>query len=312
MRGDRLSRKRIRMDSIIEVMNLVKRYGKLTAIDDVSFSVPEGSCFGLIGPNGAGKTTTIEIMETIRRPDSGEVRYRGGKLDRGFKERIGIQFQHTSLQEFLTVRETLELFSKLYPRHKPLAEIIEICSLGEFIGRDNRKLSGGERQRMLLGIALVNDPDLLFLDEPTTGLDPQARRNFWRLVENIKRERKTIILTTHYMDEAEFLCDEIVVMDKGRIIERGAPETLLRKHFGGATILLPASVADRVRSLGCGFETVQNSVRIRCGNTEETIRELIGSGVPLDGMTVEKRNLDDLFIKLTGSSLGSGGNGGAA
>jgi ABC-2 type transport system ATP-binding protein len=137
------------MAQVIEVKNLVKRYGKITAVDDVSFSVEEGSCFGLLGPNGAGKTTTIEIMETIRKSDSGEVRYRGGKLDHRFKERIGIQFQNTSLQEFLTVKETLKLFAKLYPTHKPLEEIIEICSLSEFINRDNRKLSGGQRQRML-------------------------------------------------------------------------------------------------------------------------------------------------------------------
>jgi ABC-2 type transport system ATP-binding protein len=297
-------------DSIIEVKNLVKHYGKIAAVNDVSFSVREGICFGLLGPNGAGKTTAIEIMESIRKPDGGEVRYRGGKIDHRFKERIGIQFQSTALQEFLTVRETLVLFSRLYPKHKPLDEIVRICSLEEFENRDNRKLSGGQRQRMLLGIALVNDPDLLFLDEPTTGLDPQARRSFWQLVENIKREHKTIILTTHYMDEAEYLCEETVIMDKGKIIEQGSPPDLLRKHFGGATIRIPVSAAQSELSLPCEYERQGETIEIRCTDTEQTIRELIKNGVSLSGMTVEKQNLDDLFIKLTGASLvaDEGGN----
>ena len=176
---------------ILEVRDLHKSYGKVKAVDGISFSVREGSCFGILGPNGAGKTTAIEVIETIHDPDSGEVLYRGEAVVHSFKERIGIQFQDTSLQEFLTVRETLDLFSRLYPKHRPMDEIIAACSLEEFIDRDNRKLSGGQRQRMLLGIALVNDPDLLFLDEPTTGLDPHARRNFWSLVQGIRpRERR--------------------------------------------------------------------------------------------------------------------------
>lgn len=150
------------MAPLLEVKDLVKHYGKVKAVDGVSFSIKEGSCFGLLGPNGAGKTTTIEIMESIKDPDSGTVFYKGEKISHAFKEKIGIQFQNTSLQEFLTVKETLELFSRLYPKHKPMEEIIEICSLSDIINRDNRKLSGGQRQRMLLGIALINDPDLFF------------------------------------------------------------------------------------------------------------------------------------------------------
>jgi ABC-2 type transport system ATP-binding protein len=217
---------------ILEVTDLHKSYGKVKAVDGVSFSVREGSCFGILGPNGAGKSTAIEVIETIKEPDSGTVLYRGGAVGRDFKERIGIQFQDTSLQEFLTVRETLELFSRLYPKPKPIDEIAKVCSLEDFIGQDNRKLSGGQRQRMLLGIALINDPDLLFLDEPTTGLDPHARRDFWRNIESIKAQGKTVILTTHYMDEAESLCDELIVMDHGHIIEAGVPHGLIAKHFG--------------------------------------------------------------------------------
>ena len=288
---------------ILEVKDLRKHYGKVKAVDGVSFSVKEGGCFGLLGPNGAGKTTTIEIMESIQDPDSGEIIYKGSRTNHSFKEKIGIQFQNTSLQEFLTVKETLELFSSLYPRHKPLEEIIRVCSLEDFINQDNRKLSGGQRQRMLLGIALINDPDLLFLDEPTTGLDPQARRNFWRLIENIKSEGKTVVLTTHYMDEAEYLCDEVVIMDHGHIIEQGAPAQLLKKHFGDAVIRVPSASVKPGFHLSCPVDVREGYHNIRCQDMDQTIQELIRQGISLEGLTVERNNLDDLFLKLTGTSL---------
>ncbi len=295
--------------AILEVKDLVKSYGKVRAVDGISFAVREGSCFGILGPNGAGKTTAIEVIETIHDPDSGSILYRGEPVSRSFKENIGIQFQDTSLQEFLTVRETLQLFSKLYPSPRPMDEIIAACSLEEFIDRDNRKLSGGQRQRMLLGIALVNDPDLLFLDEPTTGLDPHARRNFWRLIQGIKAQGKTVILTTHYMDEAEFLCDDIIVMDHGHIIESGRPRELLLKHFGEAVIRLPEAAFPTGKApgqgaaLGCPAETEDGFVSLSCSDTDATLRELVSMGVPLGGISVERRNLDDLFLKLTGSGL---------
>lgn len=288
---------------LLEVKNLYKHYGKVKAVDGVSFSVKEGTCFGLLGPNGAGKTTTIEIMESIQKPDSGEIYYKGEKTTRSFKEKIGIQFQNTSLQEFLTVKETLELFSRLYPKHRPIDEIVRICSLEEFINQDNRKLSGGQRQRMLLGIALVNDPDLLFLDEPTTGLDPQARRNFWRLIENIKNDGKTIVLTTHYMDEAEYLCENVVIMNHGRIIEQGNPRGLLKKHFGDAVIRVPSASITKGLNLSCPTEMREDYMNIRCQDMDQTIQELIKQGISLEGLTVERNNLDDLFLKLTGTSL---------
>jgi len=288
---------------ILEVRDLHKSYGKVKAVDGISFSVREGSCFGILGPNGAGKTTAIEVIETIHQPDSGLVMYRGERVSRSFKENIGIQFQDTSLQEFLTVRETLELFSKLYPRPRPIEEIIKACSLEEFVDRDNRKLSGGQRQRMLLGIALVNDPDLLFLDEPTTGLDPHARRNFWRLVQGIKAQGKTVILTTHYMDEAEYLCDYIIIMDHGGIIERGRPRELLLKHFGEAIIRVPEAAVPPGSAFSCPFESEEGFVAFRCADTDQSLRELVANGVDLGGILVERRNLDDLFLKLTGSGL---------
>src|ERR1700739_776323 len=227
------------MIPILEVRNLIKRYPAVNAVDGISFSVPEGICFGLLGPNGAGKTTTIEMMESILTPTAGDILYRGEPIGPRFREEAGILFQKTALQDFLTVRQTLTLFRGLYDRGLDVEDVIRLCALEKLAGRDNRKLSGGQQQRLLLAIALVNDPAILFLDEPTTGLDPQARRNFWELIQSIKARKKTIILTTHYMDEAELLCDDIVIMDKGRIIARGGPRQLLQENFEEALLELP-------------------------------------------------------------------------
>jgi ABC-2 type transport system ATP-binding protein len=222
----------------LEARNLVKEYPGVLAVNGVSFSVPEGTCFGLLGPNGAGKTTTVEIIEGVTRPTSGEVYYYGEIAGDRFRQETGIQFQNTALQDHITVIETLRMFRSLYERQADLGHIIEQCSLGDLLDRDNRKLSGGQRQRLLLAVALVNRPRLVFLDEPTTGLDPQARRNFWKLVESIRDEGATIVLTTHYMDEAQVLCDEIAVMDEGAIIKQGAPDALLFERYGDTLINL--------------------------------------------------------------------------
>jgi ABC-2 type transport system ATP-binding protein len=291
------------METILEVKNLVKYYGTVKAVDGISFSVQEGTCFGLLGPNGAGKTTAIEVIETIQKPVAGEILYRGKHIDHSFKQKIGIQFQTTALQEFLTVKETLELFARLYPKRKSIDEIIGICSLEDIIKRDNRKLSGGQRQRLLLGIALINDPDILFLDEPTTGLDPQARRNFWKLIENIKREKKTVILTTHYMDEAEFLCEDIVIMDHGKIIEQGRPGELLAKYFQGVLLKLPAAAFPADAGFSFPLEKQDGFIHIATRDIDAVIQELIGKHIPLEGLKIDKPNLDDLFLKLTGSML---------
>jgi ABC-2 type transport system ATP-binding protein len=223
----------------LEARNLVKRYPGVLAVDGVSFKVPEGTCFGLLGPNGAGKTTTVEIIEGVTRATSGEVRYYGEIAGDRFRQETGIQFQNTALQDHITVLETLKMFRALYDRQADLDDVIAQCSLGDLLDRDNRKLSGGQRQRLLLAVALVNRPRLVFLDEPTTGLDPQARRNFWALVQAIRDEGATIVLTTHYMDEAQVLCDEIAIMDQGNIVKQGAPEALLFDRYGDALINLP-------------------------------------------------------------------------
>lgn len=290
-------------DSIIQVSNLKKVYKDVVAVDDVSFSINKGSCFGLLGPNGAGKTTTIEIMEGIISASSGEVYYYGKPAAPDIAQQIGIQFQHTALQDFLTVKETLELFTSFYHKTMPIDQLIEMCDLKEFLDRDNRLLSGGQRQRLLLALALINDPDIVFLDEPTTGLDPQARRNFWQLIQRIKSHDKTVILTTHYMDEAEQLCDDIVIMDSGRVIERGTPHQLLNKHFSQVFIYLPAHQVPERLSQQHSWQVVGDRIEITTDKIEQMMSLLIAENVSLEGVHVKSANLDDLFLKLTGHSL---------
>ncbi len=292
------------MQIALEARNLVKHYPGVVAVDDVSFAVTKGTCFGLLGPNGAGKTTTVEIIEGVTPATAGEIFYFGEPAGRRFREEAGIQFQNTALQDFLTVRETLQMFQKLYDRHADLDRIIEECSLGELLDRDNRKLSGGQRQRLFLAVALVNAPRLVFLDEPTTGLDPQARRNFWTLLQRIQSQGTTIIMTTHYMDEAHVLCDEITIMDEGRIIASGAPDELLRNRYEGLIIELPL---DDVSGSLEGIEHVvydsQGIVEIVSTDVSRSLEALAPQAVNLNRIKIRQPNLEDLFLDLTGHSL---------
>ena len=291
------------MNAAVSVQSLCKQYKDVCAVDNVSFDVQQGHCFGLLGPNGAGKTTTIEIMEGIISASSGHVLYQGQRVDNQISQQIGIQFQHTALQDFLTVKETLNLFASFYQNTLPQAQLIELCDLSEFLDRDNRLLSGGQRQRLLLALALINDPQIIFLDEPTTGLDPHARRNFWQLIKNIKAQNKTVVLTTHYMDEAEQLCDDIVIMDLGRIIEAGTPHELLAKHFEDVFIYLPQAQISNELVNEHGWNKLADRIEITSKNVEQTLSLLMRNNVSLDGLHVKSANLDDLFLKLTGHSL---------
>ncbi|MCB1792765.1 MAG: ABC transporter ATP-binding protein [Gammaproteobacteria bacterium] len=291
------------MPPLLSVDNLVKAFPGVRAVDGISFSVREGQCFGLLGPNGAGKTTTLEILEGITDPDGGEILFRGAPRDTHFRELIGIQFQHTALQDFQTVEESLQLFASFYSRHRPRQELIELCNLGELLTRDTRKLSGGQRQRLLLAIALVNDPDLVFLDEPTTGLDPQSRRNFWQLIDGIKAAGKTVLLTTHYMEEASVLCDEIAVIDRGRIIDQGVPERLLAAHFPRALVRVPLAALPDASDLLPGFEVRGSHATAATDDIDQTLAVLNEHAVALDELHVSAPTLDDLFLKLTGHGL---------
>ncbi|MGD8558279.1 MAG: ABC transporter ATP-binding protein [Gammaproteobacteria bacterium] len=294
------------MKAIMEVSSLVKRYGTITAVDGIDLQIPQGICFGLLGPNGAGKTTTVEMLENITTPSSGSIRYNGEPLGKAFRDSAGIMFQTTALQEFISVRETLELFRSLYPRTTALDELVHKCALEEFLHRDTRKLSGGQRQRLLLAIALINDPTILFLDEPTTGLDPQSRRNFWKLIRDIKQQSKTIVLTTHYMEEAYELCDDIAIMDHGKIIARGTPQQLLAEHFNSVVVRLPAEALPLNHS-ALPFETTTQGDYIEFETTDinNALRTLLEKQVDLAEIKIRNHTLDDLFLKLTGHELRS-------
>ncbi|MDH4055992.1 MAG: ABC transporter ATP-binding protein [Gammaproteobacteria bacterium] len=292
------------MTVALEARNIRKQYPGVTAVDGASFSVREGICFGLLGPNGAGKTTTVEIIEGVTPATSGEVLYYGEPAGARFRQEAGIQFQNTALQDFITVRETIEMFRALYTRKADFDDIVQQCSLGDLLDRDNRKLSGGQRQRLLLAVALVNKPRLIFLDEPTTGLDPQARRNFWDLVQNIRAGGATILLTTHYMDEAQVLCDEIAIMDAGKIITQGSPEQLLRARYEGLIIELPIS------DLTNGLSGIEHTVYEKLGIIEvvttdvsQSLQQLRPHVSNLNQIKIRQPNLEDLFLDLTGHSL---------
>ncbi len=297
------------MAALLQVTNLVKHFDAVIAVDGVSFALQQGTCFGLLGPNGAGKTTTIEMLEGITEPSSGEIHYRGQRVNAGaareaFRNDAGIMFQSTALQDFITVREALEMFGRLYSRTIDSDELIKICALGEFLDRDTRKLSGGQRQRLLLAMALVNDPQVVFLDEPTTGLDPQARRNLWALVQRIKAQGKTVLLTTHYMEEAYELCDEIAIMDHGRIIAHGSPKALLAEHFDEVVLQLPRSdILGPIESVPLNLTVQGDIVEILSSDIDAAVRTLLAHDVSLAGLQIRPRTLDDLFLALTGAAL---------
>lgn len=291
------------MTAILQVNNLRKVYGKTVAVDDVSFSIQTGHCFGLLGPNGAGKTTTLEMIEGLIAPTAGEVLYRGKPRDKHFREQIGIQFQATAIMDFLTVREVLHLFSQFYPQRADIEQLIRDCELTQFLDRYANKLSGGQLQRVLLALALLNKPQLIFLDEPTTGLDPQSRRNFWRLIEAVKAAGTTVVLTTHYMDEAQALCDQLAIVDSGRIIAEGSPEQLLQQHFGYVYLSLALDACREQLAALPPHQIEDGRVIFQTKQLEQTLAALIAQHVPLASLTVHSPSLEDLFLKLTGNRL---------
>jgi ABC-2 type transport system ATP-binding protein len=292
------------MSVILQVSSLVKRFGQLTAVNDVSFEIREGSCFGLLGPNGAGKTTTIEMMEGIKIPDGGTIRYRGEALGQQFRNEAGIMFQTTALQEFITVREIMVQFSRFYPDTTSIDELADRYVLHDFLNQDTRKLSGGQKQRLLLAMALINKPRILFLDEPTTGLDPQSRRNLWQQVQEVREQGATVLLTTHYMEEAYELCDEIAIMDHGRIIAHDAPDALLAAHFDDVVVQIHA--ADIPREIGeREFQAIyrNDNAHIVTSDVNKTVEHLLHLNIPLDRLRIRARDLEDLFLELTGKEL---------
>ena len=292
------------MNQIIEVINLSKFFGENQAVADASFSVKEGICFGLLGPNGAGKSTTMEIVEDIITASSGEILYKGQPRSASFREEIGIQFQHTSLLNFLSVEETLLSFHKLYQEPEDLQVLIERCDLTPILKRRNDQLSGGQLQRLMLALALVNRPRLVFLDEPSTGLDPQSRRNLWDIVRQIKEEGKTIIMTTHSMEEAEYLCDEVAIMDMGSIIAWDTPTRLIQTHCQGNSILLPESAFKmNLDTLPFTWKRRDKTIVLETAHIHEGLNKLLHLDIDLTDMAIHSSNLEDVFLCLTGKGL---------
>ena len=292
------------MTSILEVRELVKTFGDLKAVGGVSFSIRPGICFGLLGPNGAGKTTTIEVIEDIIPQTDGEILYKGRPRSPEYKARIGIQFQHTALLDFLTVRETLATFRSFYSVRADIDTLSRLCQLGDILDQYNNRISGGQKQRMLLALALINDPELVFLDEPSTGLDPQARRNLWNIVLDIKKSGRTVILTTHNMEEAQHLCDEVAIMDHGRIIAQGPPDGLIKRHCRGTTVVLPrGSLRCPPERLSHPWRVMGDNIVVETEDINDCLKTLMALEVDLNDVLIHSPNLEDVFLKLTGRKL---------
>jgi ABC-2 type transport system ATP-binding protein len=303
-------------DLAIQCRSLVKRYGKQTAVDAIDLDVVRGECFGLLGPNGAGKTTTVEILEGLNRPDSGTVllfglAWRSGR-DQELRERIGVQLQETQLGDKLEVREVFELFRSFYRSGRTVNELITLLDLEAERTKQYSKLSGGQKQRVALGCALVGKPDLLFLDEPTTGLDPRARRAIWGVVERFRADGGTALLTTHYMEEATALCDRIAIMDHGRLIALGTPRALVDGLGLVQFVEFEASAPpdeSRLGALACvaSVEKLRDRYRLRIERSLSALREVLAelerqAVVPI-GLSTHQATLDDVFLHLTGRAL---------
>ncbi len=301
--------------TLLSVHELTKHYGDVHAVDGISFSVPSASVFTLLGPNGAGKTTTMEILEGIRDPDSGEITVFGTRVkrvDRTIKERMGVLLQEGNFEPYLKVKEVLRLFASFFSHPLPVEEILERIALTEKANAHVKTLSGGQKQRLALGAALINDPDLIFLDEPTTGLDPQARRNIWSIVTDLKAQGKGIILTTHYMEEAESLADHVCIMDHGKIIAEGSPQELCAQ-LGQETIIefTAGELTEKDISLlkrGCKKARMDGEqVTVETEDLIATMEHLLAwakdRNVKLKNMVVRQPNLEDVFLSLTGRRI---------
>jgi ABC-2 type transport system ATP-binding protein len=300
---------------VIRVRGLTKRYGDVQAVAGIDFDVAKGEIFGLLGPNGAGKTTTVEILEGLREPDGGEVSVLGVDVMRdvdAIKPRIGVSLQTAALYPKLTVTELVDLFRSFYPRSRPTGDIIDALELGERRNARSQDLSGGQRQRLAVALSLVNDPELVFLDEPTTGLDPAARRSLWDIVESLRADGRSVLLTTHYMEEAEILCDRLAVMDHGRILEMGTVEELVSKHFQERTVRfdrLDGLSHEELAALPAVSSVKEDAdeVLLYTRDPGPTIGALLDladrRGLEPQNLGIRRATLEDVFLDLTGRAL---------
>ncbi len=301
------------MDAIVQVDNLRKRYGDVEAVRGVSFAVRQGEIFGILGPNGAGKTTTLEIIEGLRTADSGTAVVAGIDVRRdpsGVKSLIGVQLQEAGFFDRLTVEETVDLFGAFHRRQLPTRHVLAMLDLVDRRRTLVETLSGGQRQRLSLALALINDPRVVFLDEPTTGLDPQARRHLWEIIERIRVDGRTIVLTTHYMEEAQRLCDRVAIMDHGQVIELGTPRALIAQHAGTTTVSVGMEGSDvDLRGL-VGVETVDRAngdVLLHTRDPLGTLHALVefrqAGRLAYRSLRLEEPTLEDVFLTLTGRRL---------
>ena len=302
------------MDEAIVVKDLRKYYDEVKAVDGVSFTVHRGEIFGMVGPNGAGKTTTIECIEGLRRPDGGRIEVLGLDPQRdgyALRERIGVQLQEAALPPRLKVAEAMDLFASFYPHPVDWRALLELFGLAEKAKAPFDQLSGGQKQRLFIALALVNNPDLVFLDELTTGLDPQARRAMWELVRSIREQGKTVFLTTHFMEEAERLCDRVAIIDHGRIVALDTPESLVRSlgaerrvvfgmdgHFDEGRLRAIPGVT-RVERIGERVVVYGEGDRLVSG----VVEALETGGVPFRDLRTEQPSLEDVFLALTGREM---------
>ena len=301
----------------LRVQGLRKSYSDVVAVDGLDLEVHSGECFGLLGPNGAGKTTTVEICEGLNTPDSGEVLVLGrhwGHQDRELRQRLGISLQETQFSEKLTVDETVQLFRSFYDRGPSPAEVIAMVQLQEKAQSRVGSLSGGQKQRLALACALVGDPELLFLDEPTTGLDPQSRRQLWELIERFKADGRSILLTTHYMDEAERLCDRVAIVDHGRMIALGTPQALIARleaeHVVEFALAEPSAIDETLlRAIDgvCAAERRNGTYRLQVSELHRAMPSLLAElrrqGAQLAELRTHSATLEDVFVSLTGRHL---------
>ena len=301
-------------EAAVEVFSLRKVYGELVAVNDISFAVKKGEVFAFLGPNGAGKTTTVEMIESIRKKTAGEIKILGIDIENSFdlvKEKIGILPQEFHSFEKLTVRETLDYFSQLYKKRADIDEIIDAMDLKVEENKLYKDLSGGLKQRVGVAISLVNDPEIVFLDEPSTGLDPKARREVWEVIEGLRNKGKTIFLTTHYMEEAEYLADHIAIIHKGKIIAEGSLEELIKKYGDESVLRIKncktKNTSDILRDYGFNVEREGNgdlSVKI---NYKERVLEILSilknECIEYSTIDIRRSNLEEIFLKLTGARL---------
>lgn len=305
------------MDTIVQVQGLRKTYGKTIAVDDISFGVGQGEVFGMVGPNGAGKTTTIECLEGLRKPDAGTVRVlaldpRGDS--RTLRERVGMQLQQSNLPDRMKVWEALDLYASFYPEAVDWTQLLTQLGLEEKRNSPFGKLSGGQKQRLFIALALLPNPQLIFLDELTTGLDPQARHVTWDLVRSVRDQGKTILLTTHFMEEAERLCDRVAILDHGRIVALDTPSNLIHNLGAEERVVfsvdggLPEAFANALSS-GTRLEVEGERVSVNSRNGRqvplvvEVVNLLSGQGIHFRNLQTEQPNLEDVFLSLTGREM---------